>query len=117
MNRELPKLLLYSIITLFVYNLIPVLALVFPNALQYYTSLLDTWILIPIYVFVLGIIVSTFNDLCVYLPVLVGILYLPTILIFYSFKLYYLIIIYVILNFVGGLFGSIFYRKRLKQEY
>ncbi|MEA5026602.1 hypothetical protein SDC9_107606 [bioreactor metagenome] len=117
MRKELPRMLIYAIISLLVFNFIPVLAIIFPESVAYYSFLLDIWIIVPIYVFVLGIAVSAINDMCVYLPVLVGVCYIPTMLIFYNDSIMPFIIAYVLLNFIGGFLGTYLYRSRIKEEY
>lgn len=117
MIKEFPKILIYILISLFFFNLIPVLAIIFPNTVIYYTFLLDVWIIVPIYAFVLGIIVCAINDFNPYLPVLVGFCYIPTMIIFYNASLLMFIIAYVIINFFGCIIGSKIYKQRTKEEY
>jgi len=117
MIKEFPKMLTYILISLFFFNLIPILAIIFPSTVFYYTFLLDVWIIVPIYALVLGIIVCAINDFNPYLPVLVGFCYIPTMIIFYDASLLTFIIAYVLINFVGCIIGSKVYKVRTKEEY
>ena len=117
MSKEFPRIIVFTLLSLFVYNLVPILATIFPETVAYYTILLDTWIIVPLYVFILGVVASYIFDLCAYLPVLVGITYLPTIVFFYDWSLAPFVLVYIVLNFCGGLVGTIFYRKKIREEF
>ena len=117
MSKEFPRIIVFTLLSLFVYNLVPILATLFPDTVAYYTLLLDTWIIVPLYVFVLGVVTSYICDLCAYLPVLVGITYIPTIILFYDWSLTPFVLVYVLLNFGGSLIGTIFYRKKIREEF
>lgn len=116
MNRELPSVIIAILLSLFVFNIVPILAIFFPESVAYYTLLLDTWIIVPIFVFALGAITSSIFGVCTYQPVLIGLCYIPTMLFFYDNSLIPFIIVYVVLNFLGNIFGTTFYRKRVFEE-
>lgn len=102
------------IASLIIYNFFPILGILFPNTAGMFVFVLDLLVLNPLYVFITNLIISETGNYKGYMPVLIGILFLPTVFIFYNSSALIYIAIYIGLGFIASLIGNFIY-KRIKK--
>jgi len=68
--------------------------------------------IMPLAAFVSAVIYGVHNGFCVILPVAAGILFIPSIFIYYNVSAWSYAVVYAIIVFAGNGIGRIFYRKR-----
>lgn len=110
MNKKKRSIVILIIITLLIYNIIPIINDIFPNSV-YYTFLTDLWIINSLYALISSIVMSKkygFN-ICI-----ISILFVPTMLIFYNTSASIFMIVYFVLAFIGSLIGRFIYIKKNK---
>lgn len=100
MGKDLIKV---AIVSLIVYNIIPILNQLFPN-IQGYTFLVDLWIINTIYSVVAGLLLGNKYRFKISIPLIIAIMFIPTMYIFYNVNEY---IIYVGVYFIGAVIGCL----------
>ena len=83
MNKKKRSIVILIIITLLIYNIIPIINDIFPNSV-YYTFLTDLWIINSLYALISSIVMSKKYGFNICIILLISILFVPTMLIFYN---------------------------------
>ena len=107
------SIILLMIITLLIYNIIPIINPIFPSSINY-TFLLDLWITNSLYALISSTIISKKYSFNIWIILLITILFVPTMLIFYNTSVSIFMIVYFVLAFIGGLIGRFIYIKKTK---
>ena len=113
MNKKKRSIVILIIITLLIYNIIPIINDIFPNSV-YYTFLTDLWIINSLYALISSIVMSKKYGFNICIILLISILFVPTMLIFYNTSASIFIIVYFVLAFIGSLIGRFIYIKKNK---
>lgn len=99
------------IITLLIYNIIPIINATFPNSI-YFTFLTDLWIINSLYALISSIMMSKKYGFNIWIILLISILFVPTMLIFYNTSALIFMIAYLVLALIGSLIGRFIYIKK-----
>ena len=113
MNKKKRSIVILIIITLLIYNIIPIINDIFPNSV-YYTFLTDLWIINSLYALISSIVMSKKYGFNIWIILLISILFVPTMLIFYNTSALIFMIAYVVLALIGSLIGRFIYIKKNK---
>ena len=103
------SIVILIIITLLIYNIIPIINAMFPSSVNY-TFLTDLWITNSLYALISSTIMSKKYSFNIWIILLITILFVPTMLIFYNTSA----IVYFVLAFIGSLIGRFIYIKKTK---
>ena len=107
------SIILLMIITLLIYNIIPIINAIFPSSINY-TFLIDLWITNSLYALISSTIISKKYSFNIWIILLITILFVPTMLIFYNTSVSIFMIVYFVSAFIGGLIGRFIYIKKTK---
>ena len=107
------SIILLMIITLLIYNIIPIINAIFPSSINY-TFLIDLWITNSLYALINSTIISKKYSFNIWIILLITILFVPTMLIFYNTSTSIFMIVYFVFAFIGGLIGRFIYIKKTK---
>lgn len=107
-------MLRYVLLTLLIYNLVPLLNLLVPESAAY-TFLTDLWIVNPIYAMAAPLIMAVRHGFRPLLPFLTAGLFIPTLLIFYNLSADIYLLIYLSLAWAGTGIGSALYKAKKVQ--
>ena len=111
MNKKKRSIVILIIITLLIYNIIPIINDIFPNSV-YYTFLTDLWIINSLYALISSIVMSKKYGFNICIILLISILFVPTMLIFYNTSALIFMIAYLVLALIGSLIGRFIYKKK-----
>lgn len=103
MKKSIIKII---VITLIVYNAIPIINVIIPQS-QFYTFLMDIWIINSLWALIASIFFCKKKVFKIYMPLLLAILFIPTMFIFYNTSATIFVIIYFILALLGSCIGGI----------
>ena len=112
-GRHLMCIIIASII---VFNLYPIMGLMFPSKVGMYTNLLDLLVIDPLYVVVVNLILSEINGFNWKEALLTSLLFIPTLFIFYGISSAGYLVIYVALAFMANGIGNVIRNKVIKPE-
>lgn len=104
------NLLKIAIISLIVYNIIPIINTIFPET-ENYTFLIDLWVINVIYSIGCGVIFGNKIGFKFLIPITIAIMFIPTMLIFYNMTEYIYIIVYFVGAIIGCALGQYVYNK------
>ena len=107
MGKDLLKI---AIISLIVYNIIPVINKLVPGT-ENYTFLIDLWIINIIYSVACGLIYGNKYRFKISIPIVIAIMFIPTMLIFYDTSEYIYIIAYFVAAVIGCILGQFAYDR------
>lgn len=107
MGKDLLKV---AIISLIVYNIIPVINKFVPGS-ENYTFLIDLWVVNIIYAAACGLIMGNKYRFKISIPIVIAIMFIPTMLIFYNTSYYIYIGVYFVAATIGCFLGKIAYDK------
>ena len=107
------SIIILIVITLLIYNIIPIINDIFPNSINY-TFLTDLWIINSLYALISSFVMSKKYGFNIWIIFLISILFAPTMLIFYNTSALIFMIIYLILAFISSLLGRFIYIKKTK---
>ena len=108
------SIVILIIITLLIYNIIPIINAMFPSSIINYTFLTDLWITNSLYALISSTIMSKKYSFNIWIILLITILFVPTMLIFYNTSASIFMIVYFVLAFIGSLIGRFIYIKKTK---
>lgn len=109
MKNSVIKIIVISFI---IYNLIPLINNIIPESISY-TFLTDLWITNCLWSLIASILFCKKYRFRIYIPLLLGILFIPTMLIFYNLSAMIFAVVYCILALLGSIIGGIIhYTKR-----
>ena len=94
------SIVILIIITLLIYNIIPIINAMFPSSINY--------------TFISSTIMSKKYSFNIWIILLITILFVPTMLIFYNTSASIFMIVYFVLAFIGSLIGRFIYIKKTK---
>lgn len=115
-TKEGNHLICIIIASIIVYNLYPIMGLMFPSKVGMYTNLLDLLVIDPLYVVVVNLILSETNGFNWKEALITSLLFIPTLLIFYSLSSAGYLIIYVALAFMANGIGNVIRNKVIKPK-
>ena len=105
------SIVILIIITLLIYNIIPIINAMFPSSINY-TFLTDLWITNSLYALICSTIMSKKHSFNIWIILLISILFVPTMLIFYNTSALIFMIAYLVLALIGSLIGRFIYIKK-----
>ncbi len=103
MKKSIIKIIIASFI---IYNAIPIINDIIPESVLY-TFLIDLWITNSLCAFIAPIFFCKKYGFKIYIPLLLAILFIPTMLIFYNTSSMIFTIVYFILALLGSIIGGI----------
>lgn len=107
------SIVILIVITLLIYNIIPIINAIFPNSINY-TFLTDLWIINSLYALISSVVMSKKYGFNIWIILLISILFVPTMLIFYNTSTLIFMIAYLVLALIGSLIGRFIYIKKNK---
>ena len=107
MGKDLIKI---AIISLIVYNIIPIINIIFPES-ENYTFLIDLWVINIIYAVACGLVFGNKHRFKLSIPIVIAVMIIPTMFIFYNQTAYIYIIVYLVASIIGTLLGQFSYDK------
>lgn len=110
MNIRLRKMLVYLIVIIIAFYLLPLCISDTSSAM----NILLLWI--PVICFITSLIYGYKNGYDWIFPIIVTLLFIPTIFIFYNTSASFYILVYGIITVVGGLLGSFVAKKSSKKS-
>lgn len=116
-NRSMKSYIKVILLTLFIYNSIPIINILFPIT-SMITFLADLWIFNTAYSLIISIVYCFKYGSKFWLSLIMGLLYVPTMFIFYNSSAFIFVVLYSILSLVGCLIGYLLYylRRYLKSK-
>ena len=107
------SIVILIVITLLIYNIIPIINAIFSNSITY-TFLTDLWIINSLYALISSVLMSKKYGFNIWIILLISILFVPTMLIFYNTSALIFMIVYLVLALIGSLIGRFIYIKKNK---
>lgn len=107
------SIVILIVITLLIYNIIPIINAILPNSITY-TFLTDLWIINSLYALISSVVMSKKYGFNIWIILLISILFVPTMLIFYNTSALIFMIVYLVLALIGSLIGRFIYIKKNK---
>lgn len=107
MGKDLLKI---AIISLIVYNIIPIINKFVPGS-ENYTFLIDLWVINIIYSLGCGLILGNKHRFKISIPLVIAIMFIPTMLIFYDTTYYKYIAVYFVAAVIGCILGQFAYDR------
>lgn len=102
---------LFTVISLIAYNLIPLVNTLLPDAIAT-TFLLDLWITNSLYALVSATFMRIKYGFKIWAPLLIPILFVPTMFIFYNTSASIFVAVYFVFALMGTLIGSFVHKTR-----
>lgn len=105
------SLLIVILVALIGYNAIPIFNRFLPWTAEY-TFLSDLFIVNPLVAFLCGLIIGWSYGFIIWVPVLIGALFIPTVFIFYNSSALIYVVAYGVISLVGMIIGSVVNNRR-----
>lgn len=105
------KIIVIIILSLVIYNIIPILNDIFPKTTTY-TFLLDLWFINSLYSLIVAIVFCKKYGFKIWISIIIALLFLPTMFIFYNKTAYIYMIVYFIFALIGTFIGGILNRYK-----
>ena len=99
------KIIGIIILSLVIYNIIPILNDIFPETVTY-TFLLDLWFINSLYSLIAAIVFCKKYGFKIWISIIIALLFLPTMFIFYNKTAYIYMIVYFIFALIGTFIGA-----------
>lgn len=94
------------VLTLIVYNFVPVLGWIYPDS-WHYTFLLDVWFMDIVWAFIASAVFCTKYGFKIYIPLLIFLTFVPTLFAVYGASSVIYPIVYSISSLIGCLIGAL----------
>lgn len=115
LNKCVKQLIIITFLGLILFYGVPFIVKLIPPTSGMVFFIILLFIINPIYTLVSSFFLVKNNGLKWYLPILIGVLFAPTILIFYNDSASIYIIAYIIISIIGSLIG--WYTKKTKKSF
>lgn len=107
MKQEEKNIIVITLITIFIFNLFPTIAKFYPSVMSIYIVFLGLIAINSAYCFLICMVYSLKEGYKWYLPFLTGLLFIPTMFIFYDISSIVYIALYIFVGCVGNLIGGL----------
>lgn len=111
MNNRIKQLTIVLFMGLVLFYGLPLIAKIIPSDFGLLFFIMLLLILNPIYSFASSLLYTRSNGIKWYIPALIGILFTPTVFIFYNDSAGIYIIAYVVISIIGSVIGFVIHRK------
>ena len=112
MKNSIIKIIVISFI---IYNLIPLINNIIPESITY-TFLTDLWIINSLWALISSNFFCKKYGFKIYIPLLLSIIFIPTMLIFYNSSAFIFAIVYCLLALIGSIIGGIIHYIKNKRN-
>lgn len=109
MKKKLLSLIPYVVILAINFYLLPLLS---KNTGM---AILTMLLIMPLITFLAALIYAYISGFSIFLPLVVVLLFLPSVFIFYNESAYVYIVVYGIISIIGDFIGHRFYKKRIEK--